>query len=287
MFTALDENNNNVYAWNCEKGKEYRCKYCDEIVMLKRGNVRRPHFAHLKDTECKYDFENGMSEWHIRMQNFFPPENREYIFKDPVTGEKHIADVFIKEKNTVIEFQHSRISDEEFFSRTKFHLDNGRRIAWIFDESVKDQKNDDLGRFRKVEDGNNWIYKGKQYKWMRSPRTCLKVGPPVSMDSPYNKYYSVFAYTGREEEVLHRIVSQEFGFKEVTFSVHNTTISQNLDIDELFYTEFEWFNEEPWKSIFDTINKLSNKATTKKDIQTRPVIQKRRPTYYVRRKWHF
>ena len=35
-----------------EKGKDFSCPLCDSEVILKRGEVRRPHFAHKPDTEC-------------------------------------------------------------------------------------------------------------------------------------------------------------------------------------------------------------------------------------------
>ena len=35
-----------------EKGKNFSCPICDSEVVLKRGEVRRPHFAHKPDTAC-------------------------------------------------------------------------------------------------------------------------------------------------------------------------------------------------------------------------------------------
>ena len=35
-----------------EKGQDFSCPLCDSEVVLKRGEVRRPHFAHKPDTEC-------------------------------------------------------------------------------------------------------------------------------------------------------------------------------------------------------------------------------------------
>ena len=35
-----------------EKGADFSCPLCDTEVVLKRGDVRRPHFAHKPDTKC-------------------------------------------------------------------------------------------------------------------------------------------------------------------------------------------------------------------------------------------
>lgn len=35
-----------------EKGQDFSCPLCESEVILRRGNVRRPHFAHKPDTGC-------------------------------------------------------------------------------------------------------------------------------------------------------------------------------------------------------------------------------------------
>ena len=35
-----------------EKGGDFSCPLCDTEVVLRRGDVRRPHFAHKPDTGC-------------------------------------------------------------------------------------------------------------------------------------------------------------------------------------------------------------------------------------------
>ena len=35
-----------------EKGQDFSCPLCENEVVLKRGDVRRPHFAHKPDTGC-------------------------------------------------------------------------------------------------------------------------------------------------------------------------------------------------------------------------------------------
>lgn len=141
MYVALDKNGNRIYADDEQRYIECFCPACGEPLIHRKGTRKRVHFAHKQKTNCFMRLNKDyMSEWHIRMQSFFPKESREYRFKDNVTGEVHIADVFDWKTNTVIEFQHSPMHEEEYLSRTYFHLNNGRRIVWIFDESRESEK---------------------------------------------------------------------------------------------------------------------------------------------------
>ena len=133
MFVALDNLGNRVYADSAEKGSVCFCPVCNEELRLRKGGKNRPHFAHKQDTDCQYGKDQDYkSEWHIRMQEYFPREACEMRFVDDETGEIHIADVFLEASNTVLEFQHSPISEDEFKSRTIFHLKNGRRPSVMY-----------------------------------------------------------------------------------------------------------------------------------------------------------
>ena len=46
------------------KGKEYKCVDCDERVILRKGTVRRPHFAHYAATNCEYYDHPNESQIH-------------------------------------------------------------------------------------------------------------------------------------------------------------------------------------------------------------------------------
>ena len=170
MFFALDENKIRVFAEDGEF-KHCVCPACGSPVIQRRGDTNRHHFAHdprkRNDVKCPYDYNadyKNMSEWHIRMQEYFPKEERECIFTDKETGEKHIADVFIKEANTVLEFQYSSLKKKEFLDRTMFHLNEGRRIAWLFDESWKDADEESYNKKYykngKLAKENNWRAEG-------------------------------------------------------------------------------------------------------------------------------
>lgn len=251
MLVAVDKQGNRIYADSSGvRYTECYCPVCGESVVHKLGKQRRAHFAHRANTNCYFGRDKDYkSEWHIRMQDYFPKEAQEFIFVDEETGEKHIADVFLKESNTVLEFQHSPIDEKEFFDRTIFHLKNKRRIVWLFDESVANQKSQNFGRFKKDDCGwEQQPYDNKCYKWLRKPRAFL--GRIKDFEKSFN-VFSVCVYTGTEGDVFHRIIKELFGFEYVTFSLHNIEMKENVDIEEFFKPESYWQEQGPWKEIFE------------------------------------
>lgn len=255
MYVALDKNGNRIYADDEQRYIECFCPACGEPLIHRKGTRKRVHFAHKQKTNCFMRLNKDyMSEWHIRMQSFFPKESREYRFKDNVTGEVHIADVFDWKTNTVIEFQHSPMHEEEYLSRTYFHLNNGRRIVWIFDESrekVKDGykgrlKQDDLctlsWKFKGVP--LSWLYAEKSFEWMYVPRSFLASGPNLK---DYNARYSVYVYTGEKENIVQRIIHEDIGFKFITLSVNEITMKEDMSTDLFFLSEKLLLAQDPWK----------------------------------------
>ena len=259
MFFALDQAGNRV---NAEDGKFSGCvcPACGSPVIQRRGDTNRHHFAHdlrkRNDVKCPYDYNadyKNMSEWHIRMQEYFPKEERECIFTDKATGEKHIADVYIKEANTVLEFQYSSIKKKEFLDRTMFHLKEGRRIAWLFDESWKEADEESYnkkyyknGKLTKEYHGYSvGPYREKSFRWLYR-RKFVEEGPPV-----YLPDYSVCVYTGAEGDIFHRIVKQSE--ERIVVSLHDIVMSKQLNVEELFAFEAYWQKQEPWPCSIQTI----------------------------------
>jgi len=185
------------------------------------------------------------------MQEYFPKEEREHIFIDNKTGEKHIADVYIEEANTVLEFQYSPIKEKEFLDRTNFHIAEGRRIVWLFEESWKDADEQSYNKQQykngKLANEYNSRAKGpystKSFRWLYR-RKCVENGPTV-----YRPNYSVCVYTGAEGDVFHRIISL-YG-DSIIVSLHDITMSDKLNSEEFFLLETHWQDQEPWKSYFD------------------------------------
>lgn len=238
MFVALDVDGNRVYASSVEKSVQCFCPVCSEELRLRKGSKNKPHFAHKQDTDCLHGKNpDYKSEWHIRMQEYFPREACEVRFVDKETGEIHIADVFLEASNTILEFQHSPISEEEFLSRTVFHIRNGRRIVWLFDESSSSKKST-FGRFKYDED---CYWPDMQYKWLRNPRQFLANGPDLK--KIYN-FYSVCVFSGTEGDIFHRVIAQEEKFGWVRFSTETIQMGPELDVEQFFKYDSYWVEED-------------------------------------------
>lgn len=49
MFVALNSEKERVVGFDAIKGEEYHCQQCHQKVMLKKGEIKTPHFAHYPD----------------------------------------------------------------------------------------------------------------------------------------------------------------------------------------------------------------------------------------------
>ena len=170
MFTAYDEMGKKVSITQAEKGRSYYCPLCNEMLIVKKGKIKVPHFSHKPDSSCVEDW-GDMSVWHLDWQEKFPVECREFVMEK--NGEKHRADIYIEAQKLVIEFQHSFISCEEFNKRNQFYADCGYEIVWVFDaaEKIKDINNYSIppganGRPSRIAD-----YYTQPLEWKRKQST--------------------------------------------------------------------------------------------------------------------
>lgn len=149
MFIALTEDNKKISIETAVPGESYLCPACGNPVFVKAAssdNVRT-HFAHKRNCICLDNWKHDMSDWHFDWQAKFPIETREVVIQKD--GAVHRADVLIND--TVIEFQHSPISAEEFESRNSFYKSCGYRVVWVFDATDR----------MKIDDCNDLVWKRK------------------------------------------------------------------------------------------------------------------------------
>lgn len=158
MYFALDKNNLKVDIQDAIQGNEYFCQICHEQLIIKRGSIKAHHFAHQSNSECD-GWSHDMSEWHHNWQLCFPEINREVVLISG--GKMHIADILIN--NTVVEFQHSPMSPDEFDDRNRFYTSLGYKIIWLFDLT------EEMSRGSIKELDNNF----NKYKWKYPKRTFL------------------------------------------------------------------------------------------------------------------
>lgn len=146
MYTALDQNGNAVYIdyidyW--DKSKQYYCPACKNQLVVKCGSIVSHHFAHKSSKDCDTWYTtHSMSKWHKAMQAKFRPDQQERVIWNADRSQYRIADVVVNRAITpiVFEFQHSNIRVNEFIERSKFYLDAGYSLAWIFNYRDYDKK---------------------------------------------------------------------------------------------------------------------------------------------------
>lgn len=162
MFIGNDIAGNRIDVDSSIAGQNYFCPACGAPLVKKLGEVRIHHFAHANGSECD-TWSNDMSEWHRNWQERFPVDSREIVIT--LDGETHRADVLFN--NTVIEFQHSPMTADEFEERNTFYSKAGYSVVWLFDatEQYKDGKIErhDFDKFK--------------YRWKWGPHTFDNYNP--------------------------------------------------------------------------------------------------------------
>lgn len=127
-----------IYAWidgvkrppNI-KGERTICQDCGGILtsVVPVENIR--HWRH-KGGDCDV-WSEAEGPWHLGWKEQFELNCREIGLIDPATGERHRADVLCglgTPTPTVLELQHSTISEDEQFARERFYQ-RSHRMFWL------------------------------------------------------------------------------------------------------------------------------------------------------------
>lgn len=233
MYKAKNKDGCYVYIENAEKGQEYFCPLCGALMIVKDGVQNAKHFAH-KAGECTDSWHYDMSEWHLRMQSYFPLESREVVVK---SGNKtHRADVLIDK--TVIEFQHSPISADEYQDRNDFFESLGYRIAWVFDVSQQYRVGD-------------LYYSSDNKEYLMTWKNPMRIFGCHSSPRDDDKKFSIWLYTGETEDddyiqkVVWSLEDDYTGasFKKIILSEYSITLNEPFNIKQFFMSKRDYFNE--------------------------------------------
>lgn len=114
-----------------EKKERAVCPSCGSIVIAVVPTEKVKHWRH-RESDCD-SWSEPEGEWHVSWKENFQPECREVTFTDQITGERHRADIFCGANTdyaTVLELQHSHISEDERLAREKFYMEQGK-MFWL------------------------------------------------------------------------------------------------------------------------------------------------------------
>lgn len=134
-----------LYAWignqkraPAMKGERTTCRDCNGILTAVIPIENTPHWRH-KAGDCD-SWSEPEGPWHLGWKERFELPCREVPLRDQISGELHRADVLVGQgtpRATVLELQHSSISDDERMAREAFYQ-REHRMFWlihIHDES--------------------------------------------------------------------------------------------------------------------------------------------------------
>lgn len=190
-----------LYAWVGDekrapvaKGERTTCRDCGNLLTAVMPVENTPHWRH-KSGDCD-SWSEPEGAWHLGWKEMFDVSCREIGLRDELTGELHRADVLVGSGTpmaTVLELQHSSISEDERNAREAFYR-RQRRMFWLVhlqDESsfLKTNFLLSLGLIRRVVnlDGKKfmirrWAGRSHQFieKWKRaSGHVFFNLGPHV------------------------------------------------------------------------------------------------------------
>lgn len=128
MLISRDTRGAAVLALDAEREDDYFCPECSEEVILKRGAIVVPHFAHRVDSGCVMSQGESMRHLEMKLQigKLFGEASYEVRF-----GAARRADVVIG--GVVVECQASPIGVDEVKERTRFYNSEGKPVLWVFD----------------------------------------------------------------------------------------------------------------------------------------------------------
>lgn len=127
MRFGRNKNNQRVCADIAIRGEEYTCPTCNQPLVLKRGKILLPHFAHFPNKPCIDSWVYDESLWQQDWQKKYPEDNQEVIITH--SAQTHRADIIIG--NYVVLFQQSTITAKFFNEKTKYFRHEGKEIFWV------------------------------------------------------------------------------------------------------------------------------------------------------------
>lgn len=127
-----------LYAWigdekraPAAKGEQATCRGCGGLLTAVMPVENMPHWRH-RAGDCD-TWSEPEGSWHLDWKELFDMSCREVPLRDLETGELHRADVLVGSgtpRATVLELQHSSISEDERNAREAFYR-REHRMFWL------------------------------------------------------------------------------------------------------------------------------------------------------------
>ena len=142
MLIALDTEEERVMGFRAIKGEEYYCQQCYQKVVLKKGEIKTPHFAHYPNAPPCVWWEPETEEHLLMKQKIMELLKRdndvvlaEFEYKLNLNGNILFPDVYLELANgkpIAVECQASNKPFDMFLQKTKLYSENNIYTLWIF-----------------------------------------------------------------------------------------------------------------------------------------------------------
>lgn len=194
MLSALTEQNETVMAWEANREDEpFFCPECEEEVILKKGSIVIPHFAHFPEASCTYG--TGESDQHRQGKYEIYEALRKHPDVSHLQVERYLKEVrpdvcFLWQRKwkVAIELQLSAISPDEIAYRTRCYADKNIWVLWItpYHHNISGLT---PYRTRVWERYLHALYFGKVYYWSDGVSLLPVHFEPYILSSTLEQYY--------------------------------------------------------------------------------------------------
>ena len=136
---ALDLNEKLISAGRAVRQTNYICLECSQVLRLRRGPHRQPHFYHIDPNPFCRQHQKGPV--HLQLQTYFLNQlaKGDCLLEHPFPSIGRIADVAWLSKKIVFEIQCSAISAEEVLARNADYRKMGWSVVWILHDERYNQ----------------------------------------------------------------------------------------------------------------------------------------------------
>jgi competence protein CoiA len=170
MLTAARQTDGHkVAAWEVERGDgPFLCFCCRQAVMLRKGDIKAPHFAHLPPVTCEYGA--GESEAHRRCKKAIyealsshPRVRKCEMERDLVTVRPDVS-AYVNDVPVAVEVQLSNLSLAKIQYRTAEYARKGIYVLWLPVHAPELKR--ELYLPRPWERWLHFAYFGRVYYWL-------------------------------------------------------------------------------------------------------------------------
>lgn len=182
MLVASDKTHERKSAWLVDRSDgPFYCPECSEEVVLKKGKIKIPHFAHRACVDCVYSVNESQKHLMVKRAIYESLKTRlgctKCELERSLNGVRPDISLYINNIPVAIEVQNSSISINEIYRRTKQYALLGVYLLWVLPtRSPKTFLHNTAGvnvyRIKEWEKYLHAMYFGQLYYWVENAVVC-------------------------------------------------------------------------------------------------------------------